>query len=246
MPKKGRKRHSLHGGLSRGIAPKKGRYGRREKNVLHALFTLAWPLLLADMFLFIERTKEVFHHRLLQWGGMVAILAGLFRGVTSFLPASDSMLFQLLYLVVDILLLLGLISIYLFQRKAIGWWGFAGFALALVGSALLIGKDVDRAGIFLYPLAALLFAVGISILGMRSWFAKTLSRWVVAAWIISTLLGIGYALLGSSVLLLLSGVLFSLGFIGAGCHVWLATNNPGNREPSSERRPRVVQRTDPR
>jgi len=165
------------------------------------------------------------YRRLLQWGALAAMLAGLLRGVTSFLPASSGMLFQMLYLVVDLLLLFGLISLYLFQRKEIGWWGLVGFVLALVGSALLVGKDVDSAGIFLYPLAALLFAVGISVLGMGSWFAKTLSRWVVASWIISTLLGIGYALLGSSVLLVLSGVLFSLGFIGAGLQVWSATSH---------------------
>lgn len=179
----------------------------------------------------------MFYRRLLQCGGMAAILAGLFRGVTSFLPASDSMFFQLLYLIIDLLLLLGLVSIYLFQRKAIGWWGLAGFVLALVGSALLIGKDVDRAGIFLYPLAALLFALGISVLGVRSWVARTLSRWVAAAWIASMLLGIGYALLGWSVLFLLSGVLFGLGFIGAGCQVWFATRHAEGQEPSPEHRP---------
>jgi hypothetical protein len=75
---------------------------------------------------------------------------------------------------------LGTIGVYEFQKKETGRWGFFGFLLALIGAGLLIGHDVDNAFVFLYPLGASLFALGISVLAIRSWTAKALPRWALA------------------------------------------------------------------
>jgi hypothetical protein len=94
--------------------------------------------------------------------------------------------------------------------------------LVLIGAALLIGHDVVNAAAFLYPVAAFLFAVGISILAIRSWVANTLPRWTSALLITATIAGIlGFVVKGFDILFVISGVIFGIGFIGAGLTVWL-------------------------
>jgi hypothetical protein len=67
-----------------------------------------------------------------------------------------------------------------------------------------------------------LFAVGISVLAIRLWTAKALPHWVSGLLITSTLIGIlGYVIQGFDILFVISGVIFGIGFIGAGFTVWL-------------------------
>jgi hypothetical protein len=120
------------------------------------------------------------------------------------------------------LLLLGIISVYAFQKHETGRWGGVGFFLALIGAGLLLGHDVVNALAFLYPVAAFLFAVGISVLSICAWAANTLPRWVSASLIASTILGIlGFVVRGFDILFVISGVIFGIGLIGAGLTVWL-------------------------
>ena len=164
------------------------------------------------------------HSNLIRFGGLAAVLAGILRGIASFTSPSTSVSLQLFYLAIDILLFLGIMGLYGYQRKETGWWGFSGFLLALVGSGLLIVHDVVNAGLnlYLYPIAALLFTMGISVLALVPWILKTLPRWACALLITSTIVGIpGYFIKGLAVLFILSGVIFAIGFIGAGLKVWL-------------------------
>ena len=159
---------------------------------------------------------------LIQWGGLAAVLAGILRVIASFTPTVWSVGLQIFYFAIDVLLLLGIIGVYAFQKKETGRWGFFGFLLALIGVGLLIGHDVVNAFVFLYPLGAFLFAVGISVLAIRSWTAKALPHWVSGLLITSTLIGIlGYVIQGFDILFVISGVIFGIGFIGAGLTVWL-------------------------
>ena len=158
---------------------------------------------------------------LIRWCGLAAVLAGILRLIASFTPTAASVGLQIFYLAIDVLLLFGVIGLYGFQKKETGRWGFFGFSLALIGAGLLIGHDVDNALVLLYPVAALLFAVGISALAIRSWAAKTLPRWASAFLITSTLVGIlGYVIKGFDVLFVISGVIFGIGLIRAGLTVW--------------------------
>ena len=141
--------------------------------------------------------------------------------ITSFMPTIGSVALQVVYFTIDALLLVGIIGLYGFQKQETGRWGFFGFMLALIGAGLLIGHDVDNAIVLLYPVAAFLFAVGTSVLAIRSWAAKTLPRWASAFLITSTFVGIlGYVIKGFDVLFVISGVIFGIGFIGAGLTVW--------------------------
>ena len=162
------------------------------------------------------------HTNLIRWGGLAAVLAGILRGIASFTPTNSSVWLQFFYLAIDVLLFLGIIGLYGYQRKETGWWGFSGFLLAFIGAGLLIGNDVVNARVNLYPIAALLFTLGISILAIVSWVLKTLPRLACALLITSTIVGIpGYFIKGFAVLFVLSGVMFSIGIIGAGLKVWL-------------------------
>jgi hypothetical protein len=160
---------------------------------------------------------------LIRWGGLAAVLAGILRGIASLTPTAASVTLQVLYFTIDVLLLLGIVGVYEFQKQETGRWGFFGFLLALIGASMLIGHDVVvNAVALLYPVAAFLFAVGISVLTIRSWAANTLPHWASALLITSTLLGIlGYGIKGFDVLFVVSGVIFGIGFIGAGLTVWL-------------------------
>ena len=159
---------------------------------------------------------------LIRWGGLAAMLAGLLRGIASFTPTTASVGLQIFYFTIDVLLLLSVIDVYAFQKQEMGRWGLVGYLLALIGAGLLLGHDVVNALAFLYPVAAILFAVGISALAIRSWAANTLPWWVSALLITSTIVGIlGFVVKGFDILFVISGVIFGIGFIGAGLTLWL-------------------------
>jgi hypothetical protein len=162
------------------------------------------------------------HRNLIRWGGLAAVLAGILRGIASFTPTAASVGLQVFYFAIDVLLLLGTIGVYEFQKKETGRWGFFGFLLALIGAVLLIGHDVVNAVVLLYPVAAFLFALGISVLAIRSWEANTLPHWTSALLITSTVVGIlGFFVKGLDVLFIISGVIFGIGFSGTGLTVRL-------------------------
>jgi hypothetical protein len=164
----------------------------------------------------------MFRIHLIRWGGLAAILAGLLRGIASFTPTAASVGLQIFYFTIDVLLLLAAMDVYAFQKQELGRWGLFGYLLALIGAALLIGHDVVNAVAFLYPVAAFLFAVGISVLAICSWAANTFPRWVLVLLITSTVIGIlGFVVKGFDILFVISGVIFGIGFIGAGLTVWL-------------------------
>ena len=162
------------------------------------------------------------HRNLIRWGGLAAVLAGILRGIASFTPTATSAGLHLFYFAIDVLLLLAALGVYTFQKQETGRWGVVGILLALIGAGLLLGHDVVNALAFLYPVAAFLFAVGISVLAIRSWKAGTLPRWVSTLLIASTILGIlGFFVKGFDILFVISGVIFGIGLIGAGLTIWL-------------------------
>src|SRR5437870_13880144 len=70
--------------------------------------------------LLVERISIMFRIRLIRWGGLAAILAGILRGIASFTPTAASAELQLFYFAIDVLLLLGAIGVYAFQKQEIG------------------------------------------------------------------------------------------------------------------------------
>jgi hypothetical protein len=159
---------------------------------------------------------------LIRLGGLAAILAGILRGVNSFVP-SDAPSVAILYLLTDIFILFGMIGIYGFQHQEARLWGFFGFLLAIIGIAVI--RTGAIAGVSLYAIGALIFSAGLSLLAVGSWIARKLLRWIPIFWVLSTIVGfIGYFIPGLSLLFVISGIIFGIGFAGAGIKVWSATS----------------------
>ena len=74
----------------------------------------------------------MFRIHLIRWGGLAAILAGLLRGIASFTPTTASVGLQIFYFTIDVLLLLGVIDVYAFQKQEIGRWGLVEIGRAHV------------------------------------------------------------------------------------------------------------------
>jgi hypothetical protein len=161
---------------------------------------------------------------LIRLGGLAAIVAGILRGVNSFVPSSTpSVAIAILYLLTDIFILFGIIGIYGFQHQESRLWGFFGFLLAIIGIAMI--RTGAIAGVNLYPIGASTFTVGLSLFAIGAWIAKKLPRWVSVCWVLSTIVGfIGYFIPSLSLLFVISGVIFGIGFAGAGIEVWSATS----------------------
>jgi hypothetical protein len=165
---------------------------------------------------------------LIRLGGLAAIVAGILRGVNSFLPNNvPSVVLEILYLLTDLFILFGIMGVYGFQHQESRLWGFFGFLLAIVGIAMIRTGAIS--GINLYPVGTLILAGGLTLLAVGSWIANKLPRWVPVFWVLSTIVGfIGYFIPGLDLLFVVSGVVFGIGFAGAGIEVWSATSRDQN------------------
>ena len=159
--------------------------------------------------------------QLIRWGGLAAMLAGALRTAASFWPSAEpGVTLEILYLVIDILLLFGIFGIYAFQHERIGWFGFVGFLLAVIGTAIIAGPDGTIGVVNMYAAGSLSVGAGIVFLAVGSWTARTLPRWVAILWIVSTVVGILGRVTGRESLFVVTGVTFGLAFVGAGARLW--------------------------
>ncbi len=154
---------------------------------------------------------------LVSLGGIAAVLAGILRGIASFIPATtpDAAL-QFLYILTDIFILLGIFALYGVQYQETGKLGFLGFLFAVVG-ILVIRSSNAITGVNLYPAGSLIFSLGLILLGIRLWLANVLPSWVVGLWSLSVLVGIiGYFVPSLDLLFVVAGLTFAIGFAAAG------------------------------
>ena len=153
--------------------------------------------------------------------GLAAVLAGILRALSSVIPATTARI-MLFYFVIDLLLLFGSIGLYGFGGDEIGLLGALGVVLGIVGALILIARDVAIFGESIYPVGALMFAVGLDLLAVGLWRAKKFPRWILLLLILSTVIGpIGFFAGGLGVLFVAAGILFGIGFAGAGITILL-------------------------
>lgn len=159
--------------------------------------------------------------QLIRWGGLAAMLAGALRTAASFFPSAEpGVALEILYLVIDVLILFGIFGIYAFQHDRIGWSGFVGFLLAVIGLTIIAGPDGTIGVVKTYAVGSLSVGVGLVFLAVPSWTARTLPRWVATLWVVSTVVGVLGAAAGLQSLFVVTGVTLGLGFVGAGARVW--------------------------
>jgi hypothetical protein len=170
---------------------------------------------------------------LIRLGGLAAILAGILRGVNSFVPSNaPSGAIAILYLLTDIFILFGIIGLYGFMHQEAGLWGFFGFLLAIIGIAMI--RTGAIAGVNLYPIGALSFTLGLSLFAVGSWISRKLPQWVSIFWVLSMVVGfVGYFIPGLNLLFVISGIIFGIGFAGAGIRMWSVTSKQLSRKLSA-------------
>ena len=154
---------------------------------------------------------------LVSLGGIAAVLAGILRGIASFIPATTpDVALQVFYILTDVFILLGVFALYGVQYKDTGKSGFLGFLIAVVG-ILVIRSSRAITGVNLYPAGSLIFSLGLIILGIRLWLTNVLPSWIVGLWSLSVLVGIiEYFVPSLGLLFVVAGLMFAIGFGAAG------------------------------
>lgn len=158
---------------------------------------------------------------LFRLSGISALLAGLLRTAASFLPffkVESSTGVELLYFLIDILILFGLIGVYLIQHEKAGYNGFFGFLLAMTGTALIVGPE----GADIYRMGAGTIALGMLLLAFGSLRANVLTNRAPLFWMASTLSGIvgsWFSGRATEYGFFIAGLAFGLGFALAGYEI---------------------------
>jgi len=167
---------------------------------------------------------------LIRLAGLAAILAGVLRVGTSFLPAAtgSSAPLEWLYLIIDVTIMFALIGIYAYQHAESGILGFLGFVLSVAGTESIGGPDGKIGGLDVYRAGSMVIGVGLVLLAAGSWRAAKLPRYVPVLWIVSTLVGMTtFVAEGSGVPFLIAGITLGLGFTGAGLRLWTEPASSG-------------------
>lgn len=158
--------------------------------------------------------------RLLQVLGAFAVLGGLLRAGSAFIPwdmwGSDPRI-EVLSIVIDVALLFGLMGIYFAERARLGWFGFAAFALAETGIASIVGPDSVAFGIDTYLAGVHAISIGLALFGLQLLMKRAGTAAAAICWISSLAVGAGGGAIGHGELgFFLGGILFALGFVFAG------------------------------
>jgi hypothetical protein len=165
----------------------------------------------------------MYRHALVRWAGVAAIAGGTLRGITALLPTTPTLALHLTYFAVDLLLLLAVTGLFFFQRERIAGWGALGALLAVLGAGLLIIDDLFSPTFALYPIAAVVFALGLGVFALAAWRAQSLPRWITALWLAAIVVGaLGFVVAALPILSVLAGLLFAVGFVGAGLYLYAA------------------------
>ena len=154
----------------------------------------------------------------LQLAGASAALGGALRVAAAFIPPAHTPELELLYFVIDITLLFGLIGIYASEHQRIGWLGLAGFVIAAIGQASIVGPDGDYDGINVYQAGVAVIGIGLAIMSVAMLLFGRFPRFISALWIGSFLAGLGTFVLPAApfVPFLVAGLLFAVAFLAAG------------------------------
>ncbi len=154
---------------------------------------------------------------LLRLGALAAIIGGALRIATGVAPSTmDMPSRELLYFVIDALLIAGLMGLYLERRHVLGWSGIIGFAVAVLGLLIVRSAHVRFFGVGGYAVGAPVALIGTTLLGVSLALHGT-QRWAAGLWLASLAIGLA-ASFGAreSWIPLAAGMIFGAGFVAAG------------------------------
>lgn len=147
--------------------------------------------------------------------GLAAVGGGALRIANSFTGnvLSDGVL-TTLYFVTDIFLLTGIAGLWWRQRAIIGLAGTAGIVIFIAGIVLIRLSALHVEGLG-YQLGAAVALIGLAVYSLEALVLQGAPQWAPILWLLSLVLGVG-AMLGAPVLIVLSGLVFGLGFVAMG------------------------------
>lgn len=156
--------------------------------------------------------------RLLRMLGAAAVIGGLLRIASTFIPWAPNVVWlEVFYFVIDELLLLGLMGFFIAHRARLGFLGFIAAAIAGSGIALIVGPDAVMFGIDFYQSGVLIITAGLTLLSLVILATGAAPWWVALCWLGSAVTGVGGAAAGQAEIgFLAGGILFGLGFVAAG------------------------------
>ena len=157
-------------------------------------------------------------------GGTAAIVAGALRVLMSFNSIAIHTPQQVLYFVIDLLLLIGVVAVFAGRRQLLGRLGAAGFVIVVVGIGVV---RFTRAfpGIDLYPAGALAIVSGWILLSAAWWSGARGSALVPLLFELSLLIGlIGQLMPDAAALFVVSGVVFGAAMIAVGRQLVIAAS----------------------
>jgi len=148
--------------------------------------------------------------------GLCAVLGGLMRLLSPFIRL-DGQTQQIVWLVTDILLLLGLTGIYGYSRKLLGLTGLIGFAVAVAGVLIVRSAGAEVFGPRTYAYGAVIWTVGMAVLAFPMLLRGVGHMVAAGLWTLTLIIGIFSVMRpGESWGVLLAGMAFSGGYIAAG------------------------------
>jgi hypothetical protein len=158
---------------------------------------------------------------LVRCGGVAAILAGVLRAAASFAWGSEVER-QVLYLIVDLLLLLGVSAAYAQNHEALGRLGAAGFR-ATVAGIFLVRSSRAIPGLDLYPAGAISVSIGWVLLSLDWRRTANGPALVPVLFALSFVTGLaGQIVPGAAGLFVTSGVIFGAAMVGVGRFITLS------------------------
>ena len=150
-----------------------------------------------------------------------AILAGILRAITSFIPEATPRVL-LIYLAVDLFLLFGVVGLYGFVVGASRFLPLLGTALMILALVVLIGRDLGLASANIYVGAAATFSLGLDLFAIHLLQTRKMPSWIPVAWLVSTIVGpLGFFVSQLHFLFAISGLIFGMAFAAAGVMMWL-------------------------
>lgn len=156
---------------------------------------------------------------LVRYGASAAVAGGLLRVVSAFIPyVPDSPGLELLYGIVDVLLLFGLMGLYAAYAEKTGWTGLAGFVVATIGLAIIVGPDAVAFGVEFYLAGSACLLAGLAVLSIGLLVARRL-RLSAGLWLGSLALALIGAWARQPLLLAAAGAVLGLAFMAAGISV---------------------------
>jgi hypothetical protein len=159
----------------------------------------------------VERGNDLVLRTIIQFCGLVAILAGILNILSTFPALFSKIMLTWVRRVGDISSLVALIGIYLYQRKSSNVFGVVAFLIAIAGVMMLLFS-------FRYEQAIMVYALGVILVGIYLLITGSFPRWVPLLWLLSVLIAIpGFFLPDLETLFsTMAAIAFGLGFLTAG------------------------------